>query len=249
MHENRQVAVYCITRNLYRKVTPSLVSLLMHTRMDKVYLLIEDDQLPFALPENVECINVSRQTYFKESGPNYKCRWSWMALMRAALPYVLPDEHVVLSLDADTIIVDDISPMFSMPLDGYYFAGVEETHKSWPGRMYCNAGAILLNLDMLRNGKADEIIAELNTRFHAYPEQDVMNDLCKNHILSIPSDYNVTSFTKKTNAPKIVHFAAIDSWWEQPLVRAFATMKCPDCEKKLIECADRINGWKDDAHA
>ena len=226
MHENRKVAVYCITRNLYGKVMPSLRSLLMHTRMDKVYLLIEDDEFPYSLPENVTCVNVSRQTYFKASGPNYKCRWSWMALMRAALPYVLPDERVILSLDADTIIVDDISPLFSTPLGGYYFAGVEELHKSWPGRMYCNSGAILLNLGLLRNGKADEIITELNSRYHAYPEQDVLNSLCQNHILSIPSDYNVTSFTRETNTPKIVHFAAVDAWWEQPLVRAFATLKC-----------------------
>ena len=37
-------AAYCITRNLYHDVIPSLKSLLIHTDVDEVFLVIEDDK-------------------------------------------------------------------------------------------------------------------------------------------------------------------------------------------------------------
>jgi len=36
-------------------------SLLIHSNVDKIYFLIEDDEFPYELPPEVECINVSGQ--------------------------------------------------------------------------------------------------------------------------------------------------------------------------------------------
>ena len=54
-----KAAVYCGTRNVYQDMIPSMKSLLIHSDVDKIYFLIEDDEFPYPLPPEVECINVS----------------------------------------------------------------------------------------------------------------------------------------------------------------------------------------------
>lgn len=54
-----KIAVYTGTRNIYQNMLPSIKSLLIHSDVDKIYLLIEDDIFPYELPPEVECINIS----------------------------------------------------------------------------------------------------------------------------------------------------------------------------------------------
>ena len=50
---------------------PSMKSLLKYSNVDKIYFLIEDNQFPYELPSEVECINVSNQKWFAPDGPNF----------------------------------------------------------------------------------------------------------------------------------------------------------------------------------
>lgn len=59
MENNMRAAIYSGTRNIYEKMLPSMKSLLMHSNVEKIYFLIEDDEFPYELPPEVECINVS----------------------------------------------------------------------------------------------------------------------------------------------------------------------------------------------
>ena len=34
-------------------------SLLMHSNVEKIYFLIEDDEFPYEVPQEIECINIS----------------------------------------------------------------------------------------------------------------------------------------------------------------------------------------------
>ena len=54
-----KAAVYGGTRNVYRNMLAPMKSLLMNSDVDKIYFLIEDDEFPYPLPKEVECINVS----------------------------------------------------------------------------------------------------------------------------------------------------------------------------------------------
>ena len=65
-----KAAAYTGTRNLYSGMVPAVKSLLAHSDVEKVYLLIEDDEFPYYLPDCVETVNVSNQTYFRPGGPN-----------------------------------------------------------------------------------------------------------------------------------------------------------------------------------
>lgn len=222
-----KAAVYVGTRNVYAEILPSLKSLLINSDVDKVYLLIEDDEYPYEVPDCVEPINVSGQTYFRKDGPNYyTIKWTWMTMMRAALAYVLPEDlDIVLSLDNDTIISKNISDIWELPIDDYYFAASREPKKSKGGAweicdMYAQMGVVLQNLKKLRDGKTDEVINMLNTRRLIFADQDALVLSCQGHIYPMPSRYNVNEFTEPTDDVAIRHYAADSKWMQrQPVIQ------------------------------
>lgn len=213
-----KAACYCATRNLYYALRAPINSLLANSDVERVFLLIEDDALPYPLPSCVTCVNVSGQRFFDPSGPNYNNGWTWMSLMRTALHRVFPDLDQILSLDVDTIVVQDISNLWDVSLDGYWLAAVPEPKRSLES-MYINAGVMLLNLQQLReDGKGDELIETMNRKPYDYCDQDCISEICRGGILEIPSAYNVNAFTGPTAVQAIVHYAAIPWWQTEKLV-------------------------------
>ena len=205
-----RVAVYCGTRNLYGEMEVAAKSLIANVpSLDRVWFLTEDDEYPGELPEIIRTVNVSKQPWFPPGGANYGSPWTWMCLMRAALTKVFTGLDRILSLDPDTIVEDDIGELWELPLEGKYFAAVREPQKrNAHGGRYFNFGVVMQNLEALRDGKDDEVIRELNETKHAYPEQDVMNDLCDGAVLKLPGDYNITDFTEPWMTRKVRHYAA-----------------------------------------
>lgn len=218
----QKVVVYLATRNYYEKVLYSLKSLYYHTEVDKVYLLIENDTFPYTLPSNVQCINVKNQNLYKEDGPNYNTRWSYITLLKPALSRILPpDIDVALCLDADTIILDDISGIWDLPISDYYFAASAEPNRTNKSYIYTNIGVCLFNLAKLRGAKTDELIQALNTKKYEVVDQDALVELCQGHILDMDGRYNVSNYTLSYGPPKIRHFAGEKFWFNDPLVKCY----------------------------
>lgn len=221
-------ACYCMTRNIYHKVIPSLKSLLMHADLDRVFLLTEDDDIGLELPDCVEIINVRDQKFFPGDGPNYANGWTWMVMMRMALCYVFPDLDRILSLDLDTIVDCEINELWDMPIENHYAAACLEPGRSKTSA-YFNCGVMLVNLKKMRDGKADEIIHALNTNKYAFVEQDCMNELCSGEIYEMSGAYNFCNYTDRSAPPKIYHFAASRAWYEcEPLVKKYKDIPWPD---------------------
>lgn len=225
-----KTAVYAGTRAVYGDMEVALKSLLYHNKIDRVYLLAEDDEMPFSaeMPDFVKVINVSNQTFFRKDGPNYDKPWTYMAIMRAALTKILPDEDLVLSLDIDTIVVKDIGELFDINMENYYAAGVNEPKKQGFPQPYVNFGVLLMNLKKLREID-DEMICSLDTEYTFASEQDVLNRMCYGHIRILPSEYNTSNYSDPCYDPKIVHFAGIGThlpwsgkrWQDAPLVQKY----------------------------
>lgn len=210
---NKKVAVYSGSKNLYPDMVTAVKSLLINSDVDIIYLLIEDDEFPFNLPDCVKTINVSNQDFFIENGPNMKSRYSYLAMMRAALCYIFPEIDIILSLDVDTIVDKDISDIWNLPLgDEYYFSASRENHRCYEDVLYTNMGVTLFNLKKLRDGKASEVIDILNHSKFSYVEQDVFNCLCQGRILDMPSCYNVNTWTDNTSDERILHYAGIKAF-------------------------------------
>ena len=219
-------AVFCATRNLYGDMEAAARSLVANSDVDRVHFLIEDAEFPRPLPEIIECHDVSGQKFFPMTGPNVMTNWTWMVLMRAALCHVLPDVDKVLSLDCDAFCVRDASAIWDTDLDGKYLAGVTERAKAKPGKQYVNFGVVMFNLAQLRDGKADEAIAALNSRRYEYPEQDAMNALCNGCIAELPDEWCAMAFNVEVDNPRIVHFAGVkrDKWRDNPEARLYIDM-------------------------
>lgn len=216
-----KAAVYCGTRNVYHKMVTAAKSLTWHTKVDKIYFIIEDKHFPEELPDFVECINASGQKWFPSDNANKNDHRTWMNLIRLALPKILA-EDVVLSLDNDTIVVDDISELWEIPLGDNYFAGVREPAKSgsFP---YINTGVSLHNLKLLREGMCDRLIGIANMRRFACPIQDSIISLCLGRIRTIDGRYNVCNYTEGSNEPaKVLHFAAEPNYEQYPIWQMYA---------------------------
>ena len=201
-----KAAVYTGTRELYQHMVPAIKSLLANSDVDVIYLLIEDSKFPYELPDICKIIDVHDQTYFRQDSENMKSRFTYMAMMRAVLSKVLPqDLSRVLSLDVDTIVDQDISELWELPINDCYFAATHEWHKAEEGFLYCNAGVTLFNLDKMRDGKTDELIRVLNKIKLEFLEQDALNILCQGHIYDMPPEYNSQYYSEPVESPKIIH--------------------------------------------
>lgn len=211
-----KAAVYCGTRNLYKQMIHAAKSLLMYSDVDKIYFIIEDDEFPYELPPEIECKNLSNQTYFRPDGPNYNenLGLTYMVLIRAALPKIFPDLDRILTLDVDTLVRDNISHMWDMDLDDYYLAATKEEQLSKDeNRDYINMGVAMINLKKWREDHIDDkIITALDRYFYRYNEQDCINDFCEGKIKILPSDYNCCWQAKVPKHERIMHFAGIDDW-------------------------------------
>ena len=227
-YDGPKIVVYAGTRNRYEQMERSAKTLLSNSAIDKIYFFVEDDRYPNKIPDIITTVNASRQNYFKSYCPNSDSPWTYMAMIRLALPKILPIHDRVLWLDTDTLIMDDISEVFDTPLDDYYyFAGVKENRRyiqflemrkietrevpfqAYPqidNQDYYNSGVLLENLKLLReSGMCDRLIARVNNFRSFFPDQNVINQLCRNRIYTLPHAYNWSYFTGDTDIPRIIH--------------------------------------------
>lgn len=234
-----KTAVYTGTRNIYQYMIPAIKSLLINSDVDKIYLLIEDDVFPFDLPDNVKTINVSNQKYFRLNGPNMNSHYTYLAMMRAALAKIFPDLDTILSLDVDTIVNQDISDVWDLPIENYYFAASRQPRKSKGGiwyvcDLYTNTGVALYNLKKLReDNKVDEVIHMLNSKKYQFLEQDCFNLCCQNNILIMSSDYNANDWVDPYQTQKIIHYAAIplEQWSKGNIVKKYKNIPWQEIRK------------------
>ena len=233
-----RVAVYAGTRNLYEVMKTAVTSLLANTRMARVYLLIEDNEFPYPMPDNVKAFNVSNQKFFPEDGANFKSKWTYMAMIRVAFSKMFHREQRALWLDCDTIVDADISELFEMDMTGRYFAGVREFRKG----EYINTGVLVMNLEEIRrDGIDDKLIAMMNRKKLELPDQDAINQVAKGKILFLESGFNVCPFTEPPEVLKIYHYAAREIWDNDPLYRKYSGKYAPIRTLIAVPCFDMVH--------
>ena len=219
----KKAAVYCGTSNLYEDMTTAAKSLAINSSVDEIYFLIEDSVFPYKLPSYIHCIDVSGQTFFSQDGPNFQTKWTYMTMMRVALPKIFPGYDRILSLDIDTIVDQNIDKLWELDLEGYYLAGAKEAIKSKQDAPYINNGVAMYNLKALREDRIDEqLITLLNTKKYQFCEQDCINEVCRGKILTFSSDYNSNRWTGAAKNPRIYHFAAEHPYSNNPAWKKYS---------------------------
>ena len=223
-----RAAVYAGTRNVYQDMIPSMKSLLIHSNVEKIYFLIEDDEFPYELPPEVECINISNQTWFNpETCPNMKNRCSYMVLLRVVFSKIFPHLDRILTIDNDTVVRENISELWDLDLTDYYLAGCPEYKKTSNNHIYINMGLAMLNLKKFReDGMDDQLVHDLNTYYFNEAEQSAINQACQGHLLVLDSMYNKNNYTNPiVGKEKIIHYAATKGWQDFPLIDKYRNIE------------------------
>lgn len=232
----KKTVAYCMTRNLYQNIMPSLKSLLLNGRIDDVYLIIEDDDIGFWLPDNVHCVNVSGQKWIRKNGPNYNNKWTYMVMMKVVMSELFPKLSRILTLDVDTIVVGNLSGLWDIDMRKYCVAGAREPYwTTQHGYDYINGGVMFWNLNRMRSGKTDLLINALNSKKYMLNEQDCISEQLQGEIKVIDSAYNQTRYTDppQSNA-RIVHFAAMGQqlFMEQGIAKDYAQWPWDDIVRR-----------------
>ena len=205
--------IYSGTRNLYHAMRGAIGSLLRYNPDAKVYVLAEDDELPFDIPGEV--INVSGQKYFRSDGPNMRSQFTYMAMIRACTPELIPDDKVI-QLDVDTIVCDSLMPLWETDLTDKWIGWCEEKYGKYKpfGPKYYNFGVAVMNLEQMRRDRfTDLAVWLLNNQPLQFIDQDAMNWLAGTEkSVDIPVRFNESFCCGYTEHPAIIHYAGYPDW-------------------------------------
>jgi len=148
-----------------------------------------------------------------------------MVLLRVVFSKIFPHLDKILTIDNDTIVKANISELWDIDLGDNYFAGCTEPFYTKGMITYINMGVAMLNLKKIREDGIDDLLLKnLYTYYYRNAEQGCINDTCQGHILVLPSEYNVTQYTREkpnTTQTKIQHFAANPKWRTFPIVESY----------------------------
>lgn len=216
------IVVYAASRNLYPWLPMAYMSMIRHNPDAAAVCLIEDDELPYEVPRNVGTVNVSNQAWFGADCVNIKTNFTYLSLMRVCYTKLFPGYDRVLQLDVDTIVCENLRPIWEIDFSGgEYFAAVPEHLSAWKpygSGKYYNAGVCLFNLKAMREDGADDRLIEfLNRNKVPYIDQDAINwlnaEMGGDRALDLGIRYNECFVTGMSLRPAVVHAAGTKMWW------------------------------------
>lgn len=129
-------------------------------------------------------------------------RYTEAASYRLLLPNLLEEYDKALYIDCDIVVRNDLSSLYSsIDLTNYYLAGVYEAVLDFQlqrivslgcnPEQYINSGFLVLNLEQLRkDDMTTKFLDALKVDYLEFPDQDVLNIVCKNRIQGLPPYYN-----------------------------------------------------------
>lgn len=213
--------VYAMTHHVYPWILPSIRSLAETNPDARVFILAEDDELPFDLPIQAEIINVSEhQQWFPKGGVNYDNDFKYINLLKVRYPTILPVDRVI-HLDIDTIVCGSLEGMWETDLTGKWFGAVREK-QTWYnpfGPVYYNAGIMVINLAQMREDHIEPLMeGYLNVVSQRFADQDAWNKYAIEADKAVALDvrWNEGLPTGRTNEPIIVHYCGIKDWFTKP---------------------------------
>jgi lipopolysaccharide biosynthesis glycosyltransferase len=156
---------------------------------------------------------------------------------RIFLPELLPELDRVLYLDADTIIMDSLEPLWELDLADKLVGAVTNVFQRFvPDRReqfeiersdppYFNSGVLLFNLDLMRStGATEELLAYAYAHrdVKGWPDQDALNHVMGPRRLALDPRWNVmNSFEVYPWSEDVFGAEALARAREHPAIRHF----------------------------
>lgn len=174
-------------------------------------------------------------------------RFTHITYFRFFIADLIPDAERVFYIDTDCLILDDISALFSLPLDKTIAAVANPLDKKNKCRLnlsqsscYFFAAPILINISKWRqNNYTQQLIdwCHHHKEQLVYPDLDALNVLLQDDVIQLPTRYNIVplflqvhlfsnkAFTTELReclfSPAIVHFASCAPWYQDEYKNPF----------------------------
>lgn len=202
--------VVAFTPNYFVPAATCLYSILKHSYETDLFhvIVLLSEELPDQMKQKLDRLGGDRMIFSYmnldgQLGDIYvNEKYTVAASYRLLLPNILPNYDKVLYIDCDVVVRNNLAELYrKVDLQGNYLAGVFEATLDFqiphlhaigcnPGE-YINSGFLIMNLELLR--KDDMVTKFLNAskaEYLEFPDQDVLNQLCKGKILKLPPIYN-----------------------------------------------------------
>lgn len=215
MESNNRLNVLYFFSDLFADVAAtSIVSLLENNKtFDGITIYIVDDSISNQKREMLNSLVSSYNRdimYIEAPDPSaffdfpFKSRYQMgHSYMRMCIGSVVPERvERLLCLDSDTLVLGDLTSLWSTDMKDNILAGVVDCvntkafHKQFmlnETDLYCNAGMFLVNLKEWRNcsieQKIKDTIKDHNGNIFFF-EQTLMNYACRGKIIKLPPEYN-----------------------------------------------------------
>ena len=123
-----KIAMAC-SRLWYFYQATNLYALFKHNKVEKVYMFIEDDNIPYLKDDRIEFVNINNLLeYIKKTSPNYQTFYTKLTFVRCYLSKILKEDKI-LYLDADAIVIDNIDELWNIDLKDNVLAAVHEPRR------------------------------------------------------------------------------------------------------------------------
>ena len=169
---------------------------------------------------------------------------------RIFLPELVPGGERALYLDVDTLILDDLAPLWQIDLGDHYLAAVtnvfQPEHRDRPcslglagPEVYFNSGVLLLNLEAMRRDGATEAMRGYATEQGGrieWPDQDTLNVVLGARRLALHPRWNAMNSLRFPWSEEVFGPAAVAEARRHPAIRHF---EGPDDNKPWHPRCDR----------
>lgn len=196
----------------------------------KIYILNsgidELKQTPIlALKENwfdIEFINIKNKLDEVNSDLQLRDYYTVSTYYRMFIADMFIEYDKAIYLDSDTIILDDISKLFSYKLGDNFVGAItdqvvsnNEIFKRYTSEVlginskyYFNAGVLLMNLKKFRENKFYKLFTDLlkKYKFVVAQDQDYLNVICKDKVKFISYSWNTMPVDDKNAMPNLIHY-------------------------------------------
>ena len=191
-----QVSIYSAIQNKCPKSNYYFHIITVDTDSEKA----ESFFLPLAQP-NVHLEIIPNTKLIDKEFPKFLQHISSAALLKLALPNILTSLDRVIYLDSDTLIMKDLSELYTTDLKNFPMGAVSDIgiiaqkylkNFGYQESVYYNAGMMLLNLNQMRQEKISEQLINYiqNAKGLLFLEQDALNIVLKKRIKTLPYKFN-----------------------------------------------------------
>ena len=208
--DNETPLVVAFTPNYFIPAATCLLSVFENTGPDEYFHIIclLSEELPERLKQKIQRLGGGRARFSfvnlhgKLSGIYVDEKFTVAASYRLLLPDLLPEYDKVMYIDCDVAVRNNLAELYhSVALGDNYLAAVfeapmdfqEERHRKigCDPLAYINSGFLIMNLALLRHDNmVEKFIEASKAGYIEFPDQDVLNQVCKNRIMGLPPYHN-----------------------------------------------------------